>query len=219
MRIETTSLNSEIYLLIYKAFITTHSTFAFENAQTSRFFFCIFFMLTTMWCFTDFETSLTISLILLCISTYSKHYCSVQLSCSVVSDSLRPHELQHARPPCPSPAPGVYPNPRPLSRWGHPTISSSVIPFSSHLQSFPASGSALRIKWPKDWSFSFSISPSNEHPGLISYRMDWLDLLTVQGTLKSLLQHHSSKASIIWCLAFFIVQLSHPYVTTVKTLL
>ena len=116
VRIETTSLNSEIYLLIYKAFITTHSTFAFENAQTSRFFFCIFFMLTTMWCFTDFETSLTISLILLCISTYSKHYCSVQFSCSVMSDSLRPHELQHARPPCPSPAPGVYPNPRPLSR-------------------------------------------------------------------------------------------------------
>ena len=172
-----------------------------------------------MWCFTDFETSLTISLILLCISTYSKHYCSVQFSCSVMSDSLRPHEPQHARPPCPSPAPGVYPNPRPLSQWGHPTISSSVIPFSSHLQSFPAAGSAVRIRWPKYWSFSFSISPSNEHPGLISFRMDWLDLLTVQGTLKSLLQHHSSKASIIWLLAFFIVQLSHPYMTTGKTLL
>ena len=78
--------------------------------------------------------------------------------------------------------------------------------------------STLCIKWPKYWSFSFSISPSNEHPGLISFRMDWLDLLEVQGTLKSLLQHHSSKASIFWQPAFFIVQLSHPYVTTGKTI-
>ena len=76
--------------------------------------------------------------------------------------------------------------------------------------------SALRIRWPKYWSFSFSISPSNEHLGLISFRMDWLDLLAVQGTLTSLLQHHSSKASILWCSAFFIVQLSHPYMTTGK---
>src|SRR5574337_675657 len=78
--------------------------------------------------------------------------------------------------------------------------------------------SALRIRWPKCWSFSFSISPSNEHPGLISFRMDWLDLLAVQGTLKSLLQHHCSKASILRCSAFFIVQLSHPYMTTRKTI-
>ena len=78
--------------------------------------------------------------------------------------------------------------------------------------------SALRIKWPKDWSFSFSISPSNEYLGLISFRMDWLDLLAVQGTLKSLLQYHSSKASILWHSAFFIVQLSHPYMTTGKTI-
>ena len=78
--------------------------------------------------------------------------------------------------------------------------------------------SALRIRWPKYWSFSFSISPSNEHLGLTSFRMDWLDLLAVQGTLKSLLQHHSSKASIVRCSAFFIVQLSHPYVTTGKTI-
>ena len=78
--------------------------------------------------------------------------------------------------------------------------------------------SALRIRWPKYWSFSFNISPSNEHPGLISFRMDWLDLLAVQGTLKSLLQHHSSKASILRCSAFFIVQLSHPYMTTRKTI-
>ena len=78
--------------------------------------------------------------------------------------------------------------------------------------------STLRMRWPKYWSFSFSISPSNEHPGLISFRMDWLDLLAVQGTLKSLLQHHSSKASILWSLAFFTVQLSHPYMTTGKTI-
>ena len=78
--------------------------------------------------------------------------------------------------------------------------------------------SILRISWPKYWSFSFSISPSNEHPELISFRMDWLDLLAVQGTLKSLLQHHSSKASILRCSAFFIVQLSHPYMTTGKTI-
>ena len=78
--------------------------------------------------------------------------------------------------------------------------------------------SALRIRWPKYWSFSFNISPSNEHPGLISFRMDWLDLLAVQGTLKSLLQHHSSKASILPRSAYFIVQLSHPYMTTGKTI-
>ena len=137
-----------------------------------------------------------------------------------MSDSFRPHELQHARPPCPSPTPRVHPNPRPLSRWWHPTISSSVIPFSSCHQSFPASGffpneSALRIRWPKYWNFSFNISPSIEHPGLISFRMD---LLAVQGTLKSLLQHHSSKASVLQHSAFFIVQLSHPYMTTGKTI-
>ena len=76
---------------------------------------------------------------------------------------------------------------------------------------------AVRIRWPKYWSLSFNISPSNEHPGLISFRMDWLDLLAVQGTLKSLLQHHSLKASILWCSAFFIVQLSYPYMTTGKS--
>ena len=136
-----------------------------------------------------------------------------------MSDSLRPHELQHARPPCPPPTTRVYPNSCPLSRWLHPTISSSVIPFSSCPQSFPASGSfPLHIRWPKYWSFSFNISPSNEHPGLISSRMDWLDVLSVQETLKSLLQHHSSKASILRCSAFFTVQLSHPYMTTGKTI-
>ena len=93
---------------------------------------------------------------------------------------------------------------------------SSVVPFSSCPQSLPASGSfpesTLRMRSPKYWSFSFSISPSNEHPGLISFRMDWLHLLAVQGTLKRLLQHHSSKASILRCSAFFTVQLSHPYI-------
>ena len=111
----------------------------------------------------------------------------------------------------------------PLSQWCHPTISSSVVSFSSHLQCFPAirvfsNESILRIRWPKYWSFSFSISPSNKYSGLISLRMDWFDLLAAQGTLKSLLQHHSSKAFILECSAFFIVQLSHPYMTTRKTI-
>ena len=143
----------------------------------------------------------------------------IQFSClSVVSDSLWPHWLQHAWLPYPSPTPEVYWNSCPLSRWCHPTISASVVPFSSGLQSFPASGSVLHIRWPKYWSFSFSISPSNEYSGLISFRMDWLDLLTVQGTLKSLLQHHSSKASILQGSVFYIVQLSHLYMTTGKTI-
>ena len=81
-----------------------------------------------------------------------------------------------------------------------------------------SNGSALHIRWPKDWSFSFNICPSNEHPGLISFRMDWWDILAVQGTLKSIRQHHSSKASVVQCSAFFIVQLSHPYMTTGKTI-
>ena len=139
-----------------------------------------------------------------------------------MSDSLRPHEPQHARPPCPSPTPGVHSNSRPSSQWCHPAISSSVIPFSSCLQSLPASESfpmsQLCTRWPKYWSFSFSIIPSKEHPGLISFRMDWLDLLAVQGTLKSLLQHHSSKASVLRLSAFFTVQLSLPYMTTGKTI-
>ena len=139
-----------------------------------------------------------------------------------MSDSLWPHELQHARPPCPSPTPRVHSNSWPLSRWCHSAISSSVVPFSSCPQSLPAwvfsNESTLCVRWPKYWSFSFSIMPSNEHPGLTSFRMDWLDLLAVQGTLKSLLQHHSSKASILWCSTFFMVQLSYPNMTTGKTL-
>ena len=96
----------------------------------------------------------------------------------------------------------------------HPIHLPSIFPSNKVF----SNESVLRIRWPKDWSFSFSISPSNEHPGLISFRMDWLDLLAVQRTLKSLLQHHSSKVSILQCSAFFIVQLSHPYMTTGKTL-
>ena len=126
----------------------------------------------------------------------------VQFTCSVMSDSLEPQGLQHARFPCPSPTPWAYSNSCPLSRWCHPTISSSGVPFSSCLQSFPASGSFQMSQFltsgetPNYWSFSFSISPSSEYSGLISFRMDWLDLLAVQGTLKSLLQHHSSKALV-----------------------
>ena len=140
-----------------------------------------------------------------------------------MSDSLRPHGLQHARLPCPSPIPGAYPNSCPSSQWCYPTISPSVVPFSSLLQSFLASGSfPISQFFPSGgqsyWSFSFSISPSNEYSGLISFRIDWLDLLTLQGALKSLLQHHSSKAWILRCLAFFMVQLSHPYMSTGKTI-
>ena len=135
-----------------------------------------------------------------------------------MSDSLQPHESQHARPPCPSPTPRVHSDSRPLSQWCHPTISSSVVPFSSCLQFFPASGSFLCIRWPKYPSFSFNISPSNEYSGLISFRIDWFDLLEVQGTLKSLLEHYSSKSSILQHSAFFIVQFSHPYMTTGKTI-
>ena len=142
---------------------------------------------------------------------------SVQFSRSVVSSSLQPHGLQHARPPCPSPTPRAYPNSCPLSRWCHPTISSSVIPFSSSIRVF-SNESALCIRWPKYWSFRFNISPSKEHSGQISFRISWFNLLAVQGTHKSLLQHCSSKPSMLWHAAFFIVQLSHPYMTTGKTI-
>ena len=151
------------------------------------------------------------------------HLCILQFNHLFVSNSLWCQGLQHARPPCPSSTPGACSNSCPSSQWCHPTISSSVVPFSSCLQYFPriqvfSSESVLRIRWPKYWSFSFNISPSNEYSGLISFRMDWLDLLAVQGTLKSLLQHHSSKASILCCSAVYIVQLSHPYMTTGKTI-
>ena len=143
---------------------------------------------------------------------YSFSVSSVQFSRSVVSDSLRSHESQHARPPCPSPTPGVHSDSRPSSQWCHPAISSSrplllLPPIPPSIRVF-SNESTLRMRWPKYWSFSFSIIPFKEIPGLISFRMDWLDLLAVQGTLKSLLQHHSSKASILRRSAFFTVQLS-----------
>ena len=119
-----------------------------------------------------------------------------------MSDSLWPHESQHTRPPCPSPIPRVHPNPHPSSWWCDPTISSSVVPFSSYLQSFPASASVLPMNT-QDWS-----------------PLGWTHWVSLQsqGTLKSLLQHHSSKASILWHSAFLIVQLSHPHMTTGKTI-
>ena len=123
-------------------------------------------------------------------------------NCEVVSDSLRPHGLQQARLPCPPLSLGDCSNSCPLSQWCHPTISSSVALFSSCPQSFPALRSFLVSQvftsgGQKYWSFSFSISPSNEYSGLISFRIDWFDLLAAQGTLKNLLQHHTSKASIL----------------------
>ena len=135
-------------------------------------------------------------------------FSSVQFSHSVVSDSLWPHGLQQARLPCPSPTLSNTILCRPLLLLT--SIFPSIRVFSNE--------SVLRIRWPKHWSFSFSISPSNEYSGLISFRMDWFDLLAVQGTRKSLLQHHSSKASILQLSAFFMVHLSHPYMTTGKTI-
>ena len=147
---------------------------------------------------------------------------AVQFSQSVVSDSLRPHESQHTRPPCPLPTAGVYANPCPLSQWCHPTTSSSVVPFSSCPQSFPASGSfhmsqLFTSGGQSIWvSASTSVLPMNTQGWSPPGWTGW-DLLAVQGTLKSLLQHHSSKASILRRSAFFIVQLSHAYMTTGKT--
>ena len=146
---------------------------------------------------------------------------SDQFSRSGVSNSLRLHELQHARPRCPSPTPGVHSNSHPSSWWCHPAVSSSVVPFSSCPQSLPASESfpmSQLFAWggqSTGVSASASFLPKNTQG---SFRMDWLDLLAVQGTLKSLLQHHSSKASILRRSAFFTVQLSHPYMTTGKTI-
>ena len=138
-----------------------------------------------------------------------------------MSNSLQPQGLQHARPRCSSPTLGVYSNSiqsvmqsdhlifcRPLLLL--PSIFPNIRVFSNE--------SLLHIWWPEYWSFSFNINPSSEYSGLISFRVDWLDLLAVQGTLKSLLQHQSSKALILQCSAFFIIQLSHPYTTTGKTI-
>ena len=136
-----------------------------------------------------------------------------------MSDSLGPHEL-HAHRASLSLSPWVCSNSCPLSQWCHPTISSSVTPYSSTFPSIRVFSSelALCIRWSKNWNFNFSISPSNESSGLISFSIDWFNLLAVQGTLKNLLQHHSSKASILHCSAFFMVQLSHPHMITGKTI-
>ena len=137
-----------------------------------------------------------------------------------MSNSLWTHGLQHTRYPCPSPPPRVCSNSCPLSWWCYPAILSFVSSFSSCSQCFPASvfsnELALHIRCPKYWSFSFTISLPNEYSGLISFRIDWFDILAVQRTLKSLLQHHNSKASILWCSVIFMVQLSYPYMTTEK---
>ena len=148
---------------------------------------------------------------------------SLFCSCSVVSDSLRPHGLQHARLPCTSLSPGVCSNSSPLSQWCRPAILSSVAcpllllpPIFYSIRIF--SNESVWIKWPKYWSFSFSIGPFSEYSGLIFFRIEWFDL-SVHGTLKSLLQHHSLKASSIFgTQSFLIVQLSHPHMTTGKTI-
>ena len=145
----------------------------------------------------------------------------LQFNRSVVSNSLQPHGLQHARPPCPSPTleftqthlhwvgDAIQPS-HPLSSPSPPALNLS--------QHQGLNESVLRIRWPKYWSFSFNISPSNESSALIPFGIDWFDLLAVQGILGSLLQHHNSKASILQCSAFFIVQLSDPYMSTGKTI-
>ena len=144
-----------------------------------------------------------------------------------MSNSLRPDEPQHARP-LPESRMSIT-----ISQSSRKLIFIESVMPSSHLllchplfllPAIPPSirvfsnESTLHMRWPKYWSFSFSIIPSKQHPGLISFRMDWLDLLVIQGTLKSLIQHHISKASIFWCSAFFTVQFSHPYMTTGKTI-
>ena len=145
---------------------------------------------------------------------------NVLFNCSVMSDSLRPCGLQHTRC-CPSPTPRAYSNSCASSQWCHPIISSSVVPFSSCLQSFPASGSFPVTHFFTSGGQSIGVSASASVLAMniqdwFYLGLDWWDLLAIQGTLKSLLQHQSSKASILWCSAFFIVQLSHPYMTTGK---
>ena len=137
-------------------------------------------------------------------------------------ESLRPHGLQHARIPCPSLTPRACSNSCPSSPWWYPTISSChpllLLPSIFLSIRVFSSESALHIRWPKYWSFSFNISPSSEYSGLIFFSIDWFDLLAVQGAFKSLLQHHSSKASVLQHSAFFMIQFSHPYLTTRKTI-
>ena len=156
------------------------------------------------------------------LSRWTTWYSSVPFSCSVMSTFLWLHGLQYTRIPCPSPTPSllrlmsiesVMPSNHLILRYPFlllPSIFPSIRVFSKE--------SVLCIRLPKNWSFSFSMSLSSEYSGLISFRMDWFNLPAVQGILKSLLQHHSSKASVLRCSAFFIVQLSHPHMTTGKTI-
>ena len=176
----------------------------------------------------DFDTQENLPLLPLCPLLFAINWRdwmprSLVQSLSCVWLFVTP-QTAHIRLPCPSPIPKACSNACPFSLWCHPNISSSVVPFSSSPQSFPSSvfsiESVLYIRWSKYWSFNFSKSPLIEYSGLNihSFRMDWLDLLEVQGTLKCLVQHYSSKASILRCSAFFTVQLSHPYMTTGKTI-
>ena len=201
-----------------------HSRLILQGTISPKIFYWLFPLIMLFKLFKDFNLSKNNMQIIQQAPIYwPPQIYSDQISRSVMSYSLRPHESQHARPPCPSPTPGVH--------WDSTSIES-VMP-SSHLilcrpllllPPIPpsirvfSSELTLHIRWPKYWRFRFSIIPSKEIPGLISFRMDRLDLLAVQGTLKSLLQHHSSKASILQRSAFFTVQLSHPYMTTGKTL-
>ena len=153
-------------------------------------------------------------------NVYETVICILQFSCSVMSTSLQPHGLQQAGLPCPSATPVACSNSCPLSRWCHSTISSSVVPFSSSLQSFPAAGSFPISQFFTSGGQSIGVSVSaSVHPMNIQdwFPLGWTGVLAVQGTLKTLLQHHSSKASILPHSAFFIIQLSHPYMTTGKT--
>ena len=137
-----------------------------------------------------------------------------------MSDSLWPHGLLHARLPCPSPTPRLAQT-HVHYQWCHPNIICRplfLLPSTFLSIRVFSNESVLRVRWPKYWNFSFNISPSNKYSGLISFRIDWFDLLAVQGMLKSLLHHHSPNASILQLSAFFIVQLSHPYMTTGKTI-
>ena len=185
-------------------------------------------IMNNIYIYATITKALWLWLLMLLQLVFCYFYHSVQFSCSVVSDSLWPHEPQHARPPCPSPTPPAcqasqlhHPNPCPLSRWCHPTISSSVSPFSSCPQSLPESGSFQMSQLFESGSQSIGVSASTSVLPLSTQDwcpLEWLDLPAVQGTLKSLLQHHSSKASILLHSAFFPVQLSHPYMTTGKTI-
>ena len=197
-----------------------------RNILHSTLFLAWFLFLPTELWRNILYSTLFLARFLFCILFHSLpplSFSLIQFSHSVMSNSLWPHGLQHARTPCPSPTPQACSDSCPLSRWcpsNHLILCHPLLLLPSIFPSIRvfSNDSALNIKWPKYSSFSFSISPSNEYSGLISFRVNWFDLLGVQGTLKSLPQHHNLKASILQCSAFFMVQLSHPYMTTGKTM-